>query len=151
MLNWMRVTWCKSMHTEAMWPINGKYICPRCLHEYPVPWEVPAAAAGTSHGTGYSCRQRGQMYFPFMGHIASVCILLHQVTLIQFSISLTSYYLDAGAPCEGSVAICVPKAGQMATGRCSTLLRLDPRKRLTRRALKSYDSIIRLNHTNDRH
>ncbi len=48
MLNWMRVTWCKSMHTEAMWPINGKYICPRCLHEYPVPWEVPATAAGAS-------------------------------------------------------------------------------------------------------
>jgi hypothetical protein len=42
MLNWMRTTWCKNVHTGAMWPINGKYICPRCLHEYAVPWETPA-------------------------------------------------------------------------------------------------------------
>ena len=45
MVNWIRSTWCKSMHNEAMWPMHGKYICPRCLCEYPVPWESPAAAA----------------------------------------------------------------------------------------------------------
>jgi len=28
-----------------MWPMHGKYICPRCLCEYPVPWEGPATAA----------------------------------------------------------------------------------------------------------
>ncbi len=45
MLNWIRSTWCKNMHTEAMWPMHGKYICPRCLSEYPVAWEAPATAA----------------------------------------------------------------------------------------------------------
>ena len=42
MKNWIRSTWCKSMHNEAMWPMHGKYICPRCLLEYPVPWETQA-------------------------------------------------------------------------------------------------------------
>jgi hypothetical protein len=25
-----------------MWPVNGYYKCPVCLHAYPVPWEHPA-------------------------------------------------------------------------------------------------------------
>jgi hypothetical protein len=33
------------MHTEAMWPMHGKYICPRCLREYPVTWEAPVSAS----------------------------------------------------------------------------------------------------------
>ena len=33
------------MHDGAMWPIKGKYICRRCLREYPVAWEGPATAA----------------------------------------------------------------------------------------------------------
>lgn len=45
MIDWIRTTWCKSMHTEAMWPMHGKYICPRCLREYPVTWEAPVTAA----------------------------------------------------------------------------------------------------------
>ena len=44
MMNWIRFNWCKSMHNEAMWPMHGKYICPRCLLEYPVPWEAPLIA-----------------------------------------------------------------------------------------------------------
>jgi uncharacterized protein YbaR (Trm112 family) len=24
--------------------MHGKYICPRCLLEFPVPWEIPAMA-----------------------------------------------------------------------------------------------------------
>jgi hypothetical protein len=42
---WNRISelWCKSMHSKAMWPIHGKYICPNCLREYPVIWEdLPA-------------------------------------------------------------------------------------------------------------
>jgi hypothetical protein len=27
------------MHSRAMWPVHGKYICPDCLREYPVIWE----------------------------------------------------------------------------------------------------------------
>lgn len=31
------------MHSKAMWPIHGRYICPDCLREYPVEWTgVPA-------------------------------------------------------------------------------------------------------------
>ena len=43
MMQWIRTTWCKSMHNQAMWPIHGKYICPTCLREYPVAWEQPVA------------------------------------------------------------------------------------------------------------
>jgi hypothetical protein len=43
MLNWIRSTWCNSLHNEAMWPMHGKYVCPRCLCEHPVPWETPAS------------------------------------------------------------------------------------------------------------
>jgi hypothetical protein len=31
--------WCRKVHRRPMWPIHGKYICPRCLQEYPVYWE----------------------------------------------------------------------------------------------------------------
>jgi len=39
MLNRISELWCKKMHTRAMWPIHGKYICQVCLREYPVVWE----------------------------------------------------------------------------------------------------------------
>lgn len=44
---WNRIAdlWCRRMHTEAMWPIHGKYICPRCLREHVVNWEGPATPA----------------------------------------------------------------------------------------------------------
>ena len=36
--------WCKMMHNKAMWPMHGKYVCPDCLRQYPVPWEdIPRA------------------------------------------------------------------------------------------------------------
>jgi hypothetical protein len=37
---WNRIAdlWCRKMHTEAMWPIHGRYVCKRCLREYPVEW-----------------------------------------------------------------------------------------------------------------
>ncbi len=38
MKDWIGQVWCKMMHREAMWPIHGKYVCPRCLREYPVAW-----------------------------------------------------------------------------------------------------------------
>ena len=43
MWNRMSVWWCKTMHSRAMWPVHGKYICPDCLREYPVVWDsLPA-------------------------------------------------------------------------------------------------------------
>lgn len=44
MLNRIADLWCKKMHTGAMWPIHGKYICPRCLREHAVNWEVAYSA-----------------------------------------------------------------------------------------------------------
>jgi hypothetical protein len=44
---WNRISeaWCKSMHSKAMWPMHGKYICPDCLREFPVVWEeIPTKA-----------------------------------------------------------------------------------------------------------
>jgi hypothetical protein len=36
--------WCKKMHSKAMWPIHGRYICPDCHREYPVTWEATPPA-----------------------------------------------------------------------------------------------------------
>jgi hypothetical protein len=37
---WNRIAdlWCRKMHTEAMWPIHGRYVCKRCLREHTVDW-----------------------------------------------------------------------------------------------------------------
>ena len=40
MLEWIAKYWCRAMHQKAMWPIHGRYICPECLREHPVEWEV---------------------------------------------------------------------------------------------------------------
>lgn len=45
MKNKLSQIWCKKMHSQPMWPIHGKYICPQCLREYPVTWEGPARAS----------------------------------------------------------------------------------------------------------
>jgi hypothetical protein len=44
MWNQMSRWWCKRMHSKAMWPIHGHYICPDCHREYPVTWEVTPPA-----------------------------------------------------------------------------------------------------------
>jgi transposase-like protein len=53
MWNWFLKYWCKTMHSQAMWPIHGRYLCSQCLREYPVEWggrlssaEPNGAAAG---------------------------------------------------------------------------------------------------------
>jgi hypothetical protein len=40
MFTWMKRFWCRRVHRRTMWPIHGKYICTRCLQEYPVFWET---------------------------------------------------------------------------------------------------------------
>jgi len=45
MRNWIGQIWCQRMHSRAMWPIHGKYICAQCLREHPVSWESPAQPA----------------------------------------------------------------------------------------------------------
>jgi hypothetical protein len=49
---WDRIAdiWCRKMHTDAMWPIHGKYVCKRCLREYPVEWQGQSASAGEAGG-----------------------------------------------------------------------------------------------------
>ena len=34
--------WCQAMHSDAMWPVKGEYICKTCLRRYPVAWEPGA-------------------------------------------------------------------------------------------------------------
>ena len=40
-LTWLKKIWCANMHTQAMWPMHGKYVCSRCLCEHAVAWEAP--------------------------------------------------------------------------------------------------------------
>lgn len=51
----LKRVWCKLFHTEAMWPIHGRYLCATCLE----PWEVIAendvAKASTLRAPGL-CR-----------------------------------------------------------------------------------------------
>jgi len=44
-MTWLRLTWCRLMHTRASWPINGKYHCPRCQMEHACQIEMPAVIA----------------------------------------------------------------------------------------------------------
>jgi hypothetical protein len=30
--------WCERMHSKAMWPIHGRYVCRVCLREHPISW-----------------------------------------------------------------------------------------------------------------
>ena len=42
MPNWISGVWCKTMHRrQAMWPIHGRYLCPKCLHVFEVKWGDP--------------------------------------------------------------------------------------------------------------
>jgi hypothetical protein len=34
--------WCRWMHSEITWPVNGQYECRKCRRRFPVPWEIPA-------------------------------------------------------------------------------------------------------------
>jgi hypothetical protein len=36
--------WCRNMHSKAMWPIHGRYICSECYREYRVEWQDPIKA-----------------------------------------------------------------------------------------------------------
>ena len=34
--------WCKAMHPDPMWPVNGVYQCRVCQRKFRVSWEQPA-------------------------------------------------------------------------------------------------------------
>ena len=59
MLNKISELWCQKVHTKAMWPIHGKYICPQCLREYRVCWEGPVRA--TEYADPSLCSARLEM------------------------------------------------------------------------------------------
>src|SRR3954462_7417114 len=40
-------TWCKLMHSDLMWPINGRYQCRRCHRSREITW----AAQGNSRNS----------------------------------------------------------------------------------------------------
>lgn len=33
--------WCRWMHSDITWPVNGFYSCRKCYRRFPVPWENP--------------------------------------------------------------------------------------------------------------
>lgn len=33
--------WCRILHSDISWPVNGYYRCRTCDRQYPVPWETP--------------------------------------------------------------------------------------------------------------
>jgi len=35
---WLGGRWCYVTHPAPMWPVKGRYRCPRCYRTYPVPW-----------------------------------------------------------------------------------------------------------------
>jgi len=35
--------WCRLMHSDITWPVNGFYWCRKCFRHFPVPWETPAS------------------------------------------------------------------------------------------------------------
>ena len=37
--------WCRWMHSDITWPVNGYYSCRKCYRRFPVPWEKPPAQA----------------------------------------------------------------------------------------------------------
>jgi hypothetical protein len=39
-MNRISSLWCRLFHSTPMHPIHGKYICPDCLREFPVPWDA---------------------------------------------------------------------------------------------------------------
>jgi hypothetical protein len=47
MINKISELWCRKMHTKAMWPIHGRYICPQCLRTHAVVWEDPVVRTNT--------------------------------------------------------------------------------------------------------
>ena len=62
MLKWVGELWCKGTHGQLMWPVNGHYICSKCLREYPVHWEknhvAPRADKGIVHASTYLTRSK---------------------------------------------------------------------------------------------
>ncbi len=45
MFSWLSRLWCRTMHEKAMWPIHGRYVCPRCFREYAVDWDASVCPA----------------------------------------------------------------------------------------------------------
>jgi hypothetical protein len=61
MLERIQRLWCRTAHTQRMWPIHGRYICAQCLRQHPVAWDRRGAAANAGrarqtnlHGLGMS-------------------------------------------------------------------------------------------------
>jgi hypothetical protein len=34
--------WCRMMHSDPMWPVNGEYQCRTCFRKFRVAWEEHA-------------------------------------------------------------------------------------------------------------
>jgi len=43
---WLHRRWCMLFHQGSMYPINGRYVCDRCLEEYLIEFEQEALKQG---------------------------------------------------------------------------------------------------------
>ena len=41
-MRWIGRKWCSLFHGDPLWPMHGRYVCPQCLREFSLAWEVPA-------------------------------------------------------------------------------------------------------------
>jgi hypothetical protein len=48
-------SWCVAFHPRPMWPIHGRYVCPRCFREYPVAWECVPSRKSLAHDEPGEC------------------------------------------------------------------------------------------------
>jgi len=42
LMNKTKDLWCRAVHNQPMWPVNGRYQCRCCLRYHHVRWTEPA-------------------------------------------------------------------------------------------------------------
>src|SRR3954468_1035613 len=52
-------TWCKLMHSNPMWPINGKYQCRKCYRYRVITWEAQGSLGNSPNGSRTSSPDLG--------------------------------------------------------------------------------------------
>src|SRR5262249_3340277 len=76
MFNLVLGVWCRRFHRRALWPLHCKYICPRCLREYPVQW---GTLVGGPLGGGSTAGVAGSR----LGRLEEVLDSRHQVGVAE--------------------------------------------------------------------
>ena len=78
--------WCRTMHSTVTWPMNGKYVCPRCLREYAVDW--PARAGQPPLTSKFGVRTSAGMPVWIRGVPAVQPAAVPQKTLVRIPVGV---------------------------------------------------------------